>query len=232
MSRLLGKTGEDLANFYLNNCVGRSSLFEIWEEGGARGDSVTPSTYSPEYRQWMSKKLAVELERTGGGLLSLGCGNATVEAELVDQGFSVLAIDAIEEAVALARNKGVEAVCADIYQWEPEVPWSVVYMDGVLGHMYDARLGLRPVLERVRSWLAPASDGAAATLIASNDAPRSGDPVEAAPGVDGFYWLSTRYLREQTIESGFEDVETEQVRYLRPLSGVRVRAVVVGHVTP
>src|SRR5262245_4666692 len=117
----------DLTNFYLKNCDGKSSLFEIWEAGGARGDSVTPSTYSPQYRDWMRDKLAVEAHRNGGRLLSLGCGNAAVEAELVRQGVSVLAVDALEEAVVLARRKGVDAVCADIFEWEPAQTWPVIY---------------------------------------------------------------------------------------------------------
>jgi SAM-dependent methyltransferase len=218
--------GEDLENFYLRNCAGSSSLFEIWEAGGARGDSVTPSTYSPAYRRWMSDKLAAELTRTGGGLLSLGCGNAAVEAELVHRGHTVLAVDAMAEAVELARDKGVKAICADIWQWEPAESWSVVYLDGVLGHLYDRWHGLKPVLARVRSWLAPG-----AALVCSNDTPANGEPAQPAPGVDGFYWLSAQYMADQALESGFDDVVTEQIRYRRPLSGERARAVMVGHVT-
>jgi SAM-dependent methyltransferase len=221
------KSHEDLVNFYLTNCDGKSSIFEIWEGGGARGDSVTPSTYSPQYRSWMRDMLAAELERTGGSLLSLGCGNAAVEAELVRAGYTVLAVDALEEAVALARSKGVEAVCADFYQWEPRQPYSVVYLDGVLGHMHDPLRGLLPALERVRSWLAPATgDGAA--IVASNDAPKDGNPVQQAPGIAGFKWLSAQYLLDQVLAAGFADARAQEFRYQRPLSGDRCRAVVVG----
>ena len=219
----------DLENFYLKNCDGKPSLFEIWEDGGARGDSVTPSTYCPEYRSWMRDKLAAELRRTGGPLLSIGCGNAAVEAELVHQGFSVLAVDALAEAVSSARRKGVDALCADIYQWEPERTWPVVYMDGVLGHLYDQHHGLHPALQRVRSLMAPAPGGAA--LISSNDSTKNGRSVEKAPGVDGFFWLSASYLRAQALQSGFSESWTEEYRYQRPLSGERVRAVMVAHVT-
>jgi SAM-dependent methyltransferase len=225
------RTYEELTNFYLRNCDGKSSIFEIWEGGGARGDSVTPSTYGPEYRNWMRDKLAAELERSGGSLLSLGCGNAAVEAELVRAGHTVLAVDALAEAVALARAKGVEAVCADIYQWEPDQRYSVVYMDGVLGHLHDPARGLRPALERVRSWMAPAAGAGPATLIASNDAPKDGNPVQQAPGVAGFKWLSGQYLLAQAQAAGFAEAWAEEFRYQRPLSGDRFRAVVVGRVT-
>jgi SAM-dependent methyltransferase len=220
----------DLENFYLKNCNGKASLFDIWEDGGARGDSVTPSTYCPSYRSWMRDKLIAELSRSGGGVLSVGCGNAAVEAEIVRQGFSVLAIDALEEAVDSARRKGVEAVCADIYQWEPGRTWPVVYVDGVLGHLYDERLGLRPALERLRSWMAPFPGGGPAMLVSSNDAPKNGDPVQKAPGVDGFHWLSVGYLRDQALESGFSQSWTEEFRYQRPVSGERVRAIMIAQV--
>lgn len=225
------KNGDELVDFYLRNCDSKANLFEIWEDGGARGDSVTPSTYSPRYRRWMSDRLADQLTRNGGGLLSLGCGNAAVEADLVRQGFSVLAVDALEEAVTLAWSKGVDAVCADIYQWEPDRTWSVVYMDGVLGHLYEPERGLRPVLERVRSWMAPAPGARAATLIASNDAPKNDGPVQDAPGVNGFSWLSAPYMRAQALESGFDRAETLEFRYQRPLSGERSRAIIVGEMT-
>jgi len=178
----------------------------------------------------MCDKLIAELRRTGGALLSIGCGNAAVEAELVRQGFSVLAVDALEEAVISARRKGVDALCADICQWEPERTWPVIYMDGVLGHLYDEQHGLRSALERVRSWMAPAP-GAPAALVSSNDSTKNGDPAQKAPGVDGFYWLTASYMRTQALESGFSQSWTEEFRYQRPVSGERVRSVMVAHVT-
>jgi hypothetical protein len=221
---------DDLKNFYLKKTEGGANLFEIWEKGDARGDSVTPSTYSTHYRNWMTDRLAAVLEKTGGGLLSLGCGNAAVEAEVVHRGFRVLAVDAMQEAVVLARGKGVEAVCADITQWAPDEPWSVLYMDGLLGHLCDSQLGLRPILERVRSWLAPADGADHATLIASNDAPKDGSDAQQAPGVDGFRWLSPSYMRDQAIAAGFTSVVAEKFLYERPISGERVRAIVSGHI--
>jgi len=141
----------------------------------------------------------------------------------------VLAVDAMEEAVVLARSKGVEAICADIHQWAPDEVWPVVYMDGLLGHLYEPDRGLQPVLERVRSWLSSA--GPRAALVASNDTPRDGGQTQPAPGVDGFSWLSAAYMRNQAREAGFEDAVAEEFRYERPLSGERVRGIVIGHVT-
>lgn len=220
----------DLTSFYVDQNRGRGSLFDVWENGGSRGDSVTPSTYSAAYRTWMTDTLTTGLELNGGALLSLGCGNAAVEAEVVRRGHRVVAIDAMPEAVRLARRKGVEAVQADILQWEPTEPHALAYVDGVLGHLYDGERGLVPVLSRIRSWLAPRAGSASgvAALVASNDAPQDGVVAQKAPGVDGFYWLSADYIRRQSLAAGFDEAETGEFRYDRPLSGARIRSIVTG----
>lgn len=226
-------TNEQLAKlteFYLPGQDGKPNLFEIWEDGGARGDSVTPSTYSAEYRNWMRAKLIAELDRTGGGMLSLGCGNAVIESEIARAGYRVLAVDALAEAVELAQAKGVDAVRADINAWSPEEGWSLIYMDGVLGHLYTPAEGLRPVMERIRSWLASAADGRAATFLASNDGSRNGEPAQPAPGVAGFHWLSAGYMRDEALAAGFDQVATEEFRYSRPVSGDRLRSIIVARV--
>ena len=231
-SRQTDNQSDNLAQFYLSRQGDERNLFQIWEGGGARGDSVTPSTYSIEYRTWMVEKLSGELERHHAkGLLSLGCGNAMVEAELVRMGSRVVGIDAMHDAVELARAKGVEAVHADIGSWSPAEPWSLIYMDGVLGHLYDPATGLRPILERIRSWLAAANGSGVATLIASNDIPKNGGPVEPAPGVNGFHWLAASYLRDQGLAAGFDHVEIEEFSYRRPVSGRRQRAIITARVT-
>ncbi|GGY97254.1 hypothetical protein GCM10010365_14600 [Streptomyces poonensis] len=232
MASIKARNHDDLVRFYRADGAENPSIFEIWEDGGSRDDSVTPSTYSSEYRDWMCDRLVAELERNGGGLLSLGCGNAAVEAQVAERGFRVLAVDAMEEAVELARKKGLEALCADIYAWEPDEPWSVIYIDGVLGHLHDEQNGLTPVLRRIRSWLAPRTDARSgvATLVASNDAPNNGETFQKAPRVNGFYWLSADYLRDQALAAGFDDAKTDEFRYHRPVSGERVRAVMNGYV--
>ncbi len=87
MSHVEARKGADLEQFYLSSADGHESLFHVWENGGSRGDSVTPSTYDEAYRSWMTDRLAAELDRTEGGLLSLGCGNAAVEAEMTQRGY-------------------------------------------------------------------------------------------------------------------------------------------------
>ena len=90
MTSVRAKNYDDLIKFYRSDRADQPNIFQVWEDGGSRGDSVTPSTYSSEYRDWMCGKLVAELERNDGGLLSLGCGNAAVEARVAQRGFRVL----------------------------------------------------------------------------------------------------------------------------------------------
>lgn len=218
-----------LRQFYLSSRPGEPTLFDVWEGGGARGDSVTPSTYSDAYRTWMHDKLvsAIKENRTDR-LLSIGSGNAAVESEVARSGSRVLAVDAIEEAVALARSKGIEAHCADVTTWRPQGSWPVVYADGLLGHLYQPETGRIPLLPWVREWLSDTETRG--TLIVSNDSPRDGSHVQPAPGVPGFHWLSGEYMREQALAAGFLDVSVEIFHYDRPQSGDRSRAVVTAHI--
>ena len=212
-----------LRQFYLGDTQGRESLFDVWERGDARGDSVTPSVYSLEYRQWMCEMLLGLLQNAPGGLLSIGSGNAVVEAALVKAGHRVLAIDLLERAVELAKSKGIDAVLADVREWSPPPPdrWTVVYADGLLGHIYEPTDGLLPVLKHLHTWLAPAEG----TLVISNDRNRNNAEVEPAPGVPGFYWLSEEFLRKQTAAAGFHELSYTTFTYNRPLSGPRQRVV-------
>lgn len=221
---------DELLAFYRPQIDGEPNLFEIWENGGSRGDSVTPSTYSPEYRGWMSAKLVRRLEWNGvAGMLSLGCGNAAVEADVVRAGYRVVGVDALPEAVELAKSKGIEAVQADLSTWSPAEGFSVIYMDGVLGHVYDPETGIEPILRRIRSWLVPGKSGVA-TFVASNDDTQDGSAAQPAPNVRGFFWLSAGYLGDQALSAGFDKVEIEHFHYRRPKSGERRRSVIVAHV--
>lgn len=213
---------DQLRRFYLDPTDHGESLFATWERGDARGDSVTPSTYSPRYRQWMYDLLHGFLTDRPGGVISIGSGNAVIESRLVRAGYRVLAVDVLAEAVELARRKGIDAVQADVRRWSPPAePWTLVYADGVLGHLYDPVEGLFPILTQLRSWLEPAEG----TLVISNDRPRNVADVEPAAGVPGFCWLSEEYLRKQAAAAGFHELSCATFGYRRPVSGRRERAV-------
>jgi SAM-dependent methyltransferase len=218
---------DELADLYLRRDHRGDSLFEVWERGHARSDSVTPSTYCSAYRRWICDKIIRHLnDGPESGLLSLGCGNAIVESEVAAKGYRVLAVDALAEAVALATAKGVPAVRADITSWSPTDRWSVIYLDGVLCHLYGRTGGLVPILNRIRNWLTESG-----VLIASNDSTENGLAAFPAPGLNGVYWLSGEYQRSQALAAGFHEVTVESFEYRRPVSGRRLRAVIVARAT-
>jgi hypothetical protein len=212
-----------LRGFYLSDGDGRRSIFHVWESGGAVGDSVTPSTYSPSYQRWMEELLRKHLDGAARpGLLSVGCGNAMIEAAVHAAGYRVLGVDALAEAVGLAMDKGIEAVQADVLTWTPPPgPWTVVYADGLLGHLYEPEHGLQPALHRFRSWLP-----AGGAMVISNDSPRTAVDTEKHPAVPGFTWLSGRYLQQQVEAAGFHEVSCTLFTYQRPVTGPRERVIV------
>lgn len=218
---------DQLRKFYRCGADADLSLFDIWEGGAANGDSVTPSTYSVPYREWMVRFLCDVLAGARPpSMLSIGCGNAFVEAEVARAGYEVLATDVLPEAVEIARRKGLEARIADVRSWVPDHGrWGVVYADGLLGHLYDPDDGLAPALKHLHGWLAPGPG----VLVVSNDGTRDGASAQPAPGVP-VHWLSAGYLAAQCWEAGFDEVSTTTYTYTRPLSGPRDRVIVTARV--
>jgi hypothetical protein len=220
---------EDLLAYYVDAEADDESIFDKWERGEARGDSTTPSICSPEYRAWMLERLREAMgsdhERR---LLSLGAGNAMVERALCREGYHVLAVDALMPAVEIASRHGVPSLCRDIRAWDPAPDrFDVVYADGLLGHLYDEFGGCQSVWRRVRGWLASEDS----TVIVSNDVPPGDAPVKPAPGVNGFYWLSTEWIAEMLVDAGYTPTLTTEFVYERPLSGPRRRAIIAAKPT-
>lgn len=204
------------------------NIYDIWENGDAFGDSITPSTYVPEYRSHIVLKI-LSLTADGANVFSLGCGNGFVEADLARCERTVKAIDCNQEAVELTRKKGVDAYVADFFMLTPAevADADVLYADGLIGHLFDPGEGIRPALGKLRS-LNPRPG---AWLVFSNDSPR--DPSAAfAPHerVEGFWFVSRTFLAEGLRSHGFEPVESYYFPYLRPISGMRNRTICIGRV--
>lgn len=206
----------------------KSTIYQIWESGGAFNDSVTPSTYSPEYRSHIGLKL-LDLSDEHSHVLSIGCGNGFIEADLVHCKRVVQAIDCNEEAVSLAIGKGVDAKIADFFELQPAdvAKFDVVYADGLIGHLFDSMHELNPVLTKLRNLsLKPGT-----YLLFSNDSPRDAHSDFAAhEKVEDFWFISRDYLRERLAAQGFEVVESYYFPYVRPISGVRNRTICIARV--
>jgi predicted TPR repeat methyltransferase len=215
---------QTVREYYLVEREQHRNIYEIWETGHAFNDSVTPSTWCDDYRQWIVKQLERQLRfDPSKHVVSIGCGNAFVEQDLCQKGYSILGMDINESAVQLALDKGVPAVVADIYEWEPEGKnVDLIYCDGVLGHLYVEGNECQEALARLRSWLKPGEG----ILLISNDASKDGSEVAFAPGVKGFYHFSEEFVVSELTKAGFEIVDTTGYLYQRPLSGSRRRLVV------
>jgi SAM-dependent methyltransferase len=227
----VGQDLEQVRDYYTTPRLGEQesgSIYDIWEAGRAFKDSITPSTHVPEYRSHIVLKI-VTITREAARILSIGCGNGFVEADLVEYGRRVTAIDCNAEAVELTRNKGVDAYVADFFRLRPDDvhDTDVVYADGVLGHLFDREDGVGPALDKMRGLrLRPG-----AHVVLSNDSPR--DPkIAFAPHerVADFWFLSRAYLAERLTAHGFDPVESYYFPYRRPLSGLRNRTICVARV--
>jgi hypothetical protein len=224
-----GSAKDVMRDFYCRR-VGDAALnrYEVWERGGAVGDSVTPSIYCPEYRMHMVLKI-LSLPRPHQRVFSIGCGNAFVEADLHTRGLPVQAIDFLEEAVVLAAAKGIDAFTADYHALPPGhlTSFGVVYADGLLGHLYHPETGLTGFFETM-SALKPAPGS---WLVLSNDAPAEPGAGAAPHGkVPGFWLFSPEYLRDVAQSFGYTVVEAYSFPYERPVSGLRNRTICVARV--
>jgi hypothetical protein len=218
-----------LRDFYCRP-VGDTKLnrYEIWERGGAVGDSVTPSIYCPEYRMHMVLKI-LSLPRPHDRVFSIGCGNAFVESDLHARGLPVQAIDCNEEAVVLAASKGIEAFTTDYHALSSGhlAGFGVVYADGLVGHLYDPDTGLTTFFETLLRLKPPPGSW----LVLSNDAPAQPSTGVAPHGkVQGFWLFSPEYLRDIAQRFGYTVIEAYSFPYERPLSGLRNRTICVARV--
>ncbi|MEU5427061.1 class I SAM-dependent methyltransferase [Streptomyces olivoreticuli] len=207
---------------------GEESIYAIWEKGGAFNDSITPSTYVPEYRSHMALKL-LSLTQDGANVFSLGCGNAAVEGVVSGLNRTVRGIDFNEEAVELARRKGVDAFAADYFTLKPSdvADADLIYADGFFGHLFDSKQEIGPALAKLAS-LKPKPG---AYLVLSNDAPADPQaPFAPHERVEDFWFLSRGYLQDRLSDLGYVPVESYYFPYMRPVSGMRNRTVCVARV--
>ncbi len=214
-------------NYYKPNRDDAFSIYDIWENGGNRGDSVTPSTWSSSYQHMMTMTLLRYAQYSPNPrLLSLGCGNAKIESFLIKRGIDVFGVDINSEAVAYAKQKCVPAQTIDFYQFEPpdSQKYGLIYADGFFGHLYDDNKDVLPIYRRIiEKFCAPA-----AFIIVSNDAPRqSGGHCEPHPMVSNFFFLAPEYLARTAEVAGLTNIEINYFYYSRPVSGRCPRAIVI-----
>ena len=204
-----------------------TNIYDLWEKGGAYGDSITPSTYDCRYRTHIVDKI-LAVTSSGDSILSIGCGNGFVEADLLRNSRNVKGIDYNSEAVALTMSKGVPATTKDFYALceEDVAGCHVIYADGFLGHIFDEKNGGASFFDH----LLGLNLAKGTWLIISNDSPRNGCRYEKHQGVNGFWFLSVEYLRELVENANLFYAEGYYYQYIRPQSGPRNRSICLSRV--
>ena len=210
-------------NYYSQPREEGKNIYTIWKEGKAYKDSITPAIFDRNYREFMTTKIESLVNyKVTSNILSIGSGNAFVESDLHQKGYQVMANDVNEDAIEIARKKGLSVILADINQWEPEQKnFDLIFCDGVVGHLYKPEVSLTKLFSRLRDWLVSKQG----VLLISNDAAVINAPVHPHPRVKGFYWFSADYLRSELLKAGFEVVENESFIYHRPLTGEKERLI-------
>ncbi|SDR49323.1 class I SAM-dependent methyltransferase [Pseudovibrio sp. Tun.PSC04-5.I4] len=211
-------------NYYKINDKIISSIYDIWERGESYGDSVTPSTWASAYRRMMVELLCRYSSNKDANILSLGCGNATVEGELVSLGYNISGLDLNHEALGYAAQKGIATIEGDFYDFLPEVKFDIVYADGFFGHLWNVDQNARNIYQRISNFMLKPNG----TIIVSNDAPRfSEKALQKHPNVPDFYFMSGHYLASEAKSVGLQNIEVNTFFYHRPVSGACPRTIVV-----
>jgi hypothetical protein len=216
---------DKMTNYYKLNEGGTKTIYDVWEQGKNHGDSVTPSTWCPAYKDMMTNLLERYTRKSeGASVISLGCGNAVIEANLVSRGFNVTGLDLNKEAISYARKKGLRVIENDFYTYEPDERYDVVYADGFFGHLYGVNDNVSSVYQHIAEKLLKREG----VVIISNDAPRDTDcEVQVHPHVPDFQFLSPSYLAGQANLIGMSNIEVNTFYYFRPISGQCPRAIVI-----
>ncbi|TDR74644.1 class I SAM-dependent methyltransferase [Photobacterium lutimaris] len=216
----------ETVNYYTAKDSNGESIYDVWERGGALGNSITPSTYDEKYRNWMLNLILNRSKITNRlKILSLGCGNASIEELLVKAGHQVTAFDINEEAVQYAKSKGVDAMVCNLNEWDPiKESYDLVYCDGILGHLLDPINGFETLFNKILTSLKFGG-----MVMISNDASELSQDIQIHPDLPSFYWFSDSYLKNQLEGSNFTGIETLSYLYNRPLTGKKNRLIALGY---
>jgi len=217
---------KEILDIYEKPVLDGKSRFQLWEEGLAFGSSITPSTFSPEYRKQFIKILINLLpNKHFKKILALGCGNAKIEKDLHDIGYDILATDISEHALELAQNKGLNTKLLNAKKSMPfeTNSFDIIFSDGVIGHLFDENQSIDYLLQNSLNIL---SSGGA--LVIANDQPtKSNIEIQKHDNLD-VYWISQKYLEKVLEQNGFEAVQSFIIPYARPGYDTRHRVITCG----
>jgi len=86
----------------------------------------------------------------GEEILDLGCGDGVLTAQIAERGANVLGIDASNEMIAAARNRGISAQVIDATQLEFQGRFHAVFSNAALHWIHDQSALLRGVARSLK----------------------------------------------------------------------------------
>lgn len=105
---------------------------------------------------------AVAVRESRGRALDVGCGEGVYAVYLAQQGFSVVGLDFVSDALGAARARAKQAGVdlelheGDVVDFDPKQSFDVVLDSGCLHHMPKGKVGAYRA--RLDQWLAPGGD--------------------------------------------------------------------------
>jgi putative intracellular protease/amidase/SAM-dependent methyltransferase len=215
-----------LKQFYIDG--GR---YDAWAATTAVGDSITPSAFCADYREHLLS-LVRKYSDFPSSIVSIGCGNATMETIFAKAGYHVLATDMFEECSKYVEHVdgpgSISFAVLDVLRFEHfeiTTQYDIVYIDGVVGHLLDLPGGVEALFDAAAKLVKTGG-----ILLMSNDPPANAD-VEKNKHVPAFHFVNENHLRTQMESHNFTMQEFAPFDYQRPVSGNRTRVVVVGKKT-
>ena len=125
--------------------AGDDALQQVLSEQLAYYRAIAP-TYEQNARPgWHGEEIELALERfrPAGRVLEMACGTGSWTQRLLRHADSVTALDAAPEMLAIAgarvRDQRAQFVQADLFSWQPEGTYDVVFFGFWLSHVPPAR---------------------------------------------------------------------------------------------
>ncbi len=81
----------------------------------------------------------------GKHVFDVGCGSGRLSKILLDQGFTVVAIDTDPKAVEIAQKKKITAYVSDISDWGGEDKFDCIILGDVLEHIQDDKAAMHKI---------------------------------------------------------------------------------------
>jgi hypothetical protein len=226
----------DIVRFYTSPDSDGKTVYEKWDTAEDVGTRVTPAAYSPGYQREMVSLFETLLKTGEDRMLSVGAGVGRIESMLQkEKGYkNIVVTDVMPEAVALLKEKGLNALLADGRKL-PELPlerFEVVYMDGSLGHMASSFETISEDGDNFRVPLMEMNRALAdyGTIVISDDIPPEGQAYEINPRVK-FLRLNDVTMTRELEGAGFTVREIRDIFYERPGLGKVPRRVIIARKT-